>query len=596
MQTIVSQSESIVCEAEEFSFDKPLTLQDVSSSMVANLEPEQISEEPLCAHQGVCHQLFLAWFARQGQYKRPDVTLSDRLEIACRFWNPERPWREVTILSEEYDLSRVTIYAIAARVSIFFQPRLPGPVAGFKQLSSGQAQAVPSTVEKGLWSAEQVKRLIARLVLTAVFPGGVTLRPLEDILAEVPGLGRSDSTIWRIINQAGARASQILQQVDFSQVSIPRVVMAIDETFFNGQPILFVVEPISLTICGFHIPADGNRAALTWAPFLLVLQEDQHLAIEGGVADGAKAYPGTFESLLERDDRFQEDIFHTQRDLQRLRRKLENSAYRAFTTEYKVDTEYQRQSTAESQAKLAQAQTVSLQSAECYDAFTEYCTWVTDAFEIVDLTSGEIRNRQINEWLLDTAIAAMAQLGQSEVVKMSERLHNHKSRLLNYLDWLDTQLPLLQADLHAYLDDPDLEKVVSRAIARHWRLEHEVESLQHRHFRPALARAKQEMALWIEGDPFLEQWAAQLHTLLESTLRASSAVENINSIFKPLVNRKKHFANPDTAHNFVALFVLWHNLRVFKEGKRQGKSPFEILGIELDHKDWRTLLGYAPLQ
>ena len=43
---------------------------------------------------------------------------------------------------------------------------------------------------------------------------------------------------------------------------------------------------------------------------------------------------------------------------------------------------------------------------------------------------------------------------------------------------------------------------------------------------------------------------------------------------------------------FVALFALWHNLRRFEEGKRKGKSPFDILGIELESDDWRTLLGY----
>ncbi len=84
--------------------------------------------------------------------------------------------------------------------------------------------------------------------------------------------------------------------------------------------------------------------------------------------------------------------------------------------------------------------------------------------------------------------------------------------------------------------------------------------------------------------------------LLELVQRASSAVENINSIFKPLVTRKKHFASSDTALNYVALFVLWHNMRVFKEGKRIGHSPFEILGIDLGFKDWRTLLGYSPVQ
>jgi hypothetical protein len=358
---------------------------------------------------------------------------------------------------------------------------------------------------------------------------------------------------------------------------------------------LFVVEPISLALCGFHVPADNDRSSKTWDPFLLVLQEDQHLHIFGGVGDAAKPYPGTFQTVLEQENGFQEDIFHQQRDLQALRRKLENSTYRAFGAEYKAANQWQKEETAATQKKLYQAQAESLRQAEVHDAFAEYCSWVTDAFEIVDLRSGEIRDREINEWLLDETIAAMSRLDNSDVVKMSERLDNHKKYLLLYLAWLEMRLAPLRVELHTYLADPELEKVVLRAVARRWRLQHEVESMQHRAFRPSLKRAEQELGLWIEGDSFLEQWSEQVHTLLEWVQRASSAAENVNSIFKPLVNRKKHFDHADTNLNFVALFALWHNTRTFKEGKRAGYSPFEILGIDLGEKDWRTLLGYPPV-
>jgi hypothetical protein len=138
--------------------------------------------------------------------------------------------------------------------------------------------------------------------------------------------------------------------------------------------------------------------------------------------------------------------------------------------------------------------------------------------------------------------------------------------------------------------------VLLRTVARRWRLQHEVESMQRRAFRPVLKRAEQELAIWIEGDAFLEQWSKQVHTFLELVQRASSAAENVNSIFKPLVTRKKHFDSADTNLYFVALFALWHNTRVFKEGKRKGYSPFDILGIDLGERDWRTLLGYPPAQ
>jgi hypothetical protein len=548
-----------------------------------------------CPHRRDCYQALSDWYVRRGQYQRPDVTVHDRLDIARRFLEPDRPWGAVTSLEQEYGLSRRAIRDIADRMAALFEPRLPGPVPCLKRVLPCGLTLSPPVAEDKRRSREEEARIRKRLILTSVFPGGATMRPLEEILDEAPVEGRSAPTIWRFVNEAGVQARQILEQVDYAPVTLPLITVAIDETYFDGRPILFVVEPLSLALCGFHVPADHDRSSETWEPFLLVLQEDQHLNIFGGVGDAAKPYPGTFETILEHGKGFQEDIFHQQRDLQTLRRKLENSTYRAFGAEYKAARQWQKKETTENKEKLHQTQAESLRQAEVHDAFAEYCSWVTDAFEIVDLRSGEIRDRERNEWLLDEAIAAMSRLDNPDVVKMSLRLDNHKKYLLLYLDWLETQLSPLRAELHTYLDEPDLEKVVLRAVARRWRLQHEVESMQRRTFRSSLKRAEQELALWIEGDSFLEQWSERTHTLLEWVQRASSAAENVNSIFKPLVNRKKHFDNADTNLNFVALFALWHNTRTFKEGKRAGFSPFEILGIDLAEKDWRTLLGYPPV-
>jgi len=579
METVEMNLEFIVCEE-----NKAQTVSKPSITFSTGLDVPVVSqtEEAEDAIQPSSPTI-------KGKYQRPDVTLFDRLEIARRYFDPNRPWGEVTKMAKEYALSRVTIYVIVFRVLLFFQPGVPGPRAG----TSGQPSIVKEVVHS--LNTEETERLRGRIILTGVFPGGGTMRSLEDMLDEVPGVDGSATTIWRIVDRKGAEASAILQRIDFAGVSLSVILVAIDETYFDGRPIFMVVEPISLAICGFYVPADGNRGSLTWGPFLLVLQEDQHLNFEGAMGDGATAYPGTIESILERDDRFQEDIFHIERDLSRLRRKLENKAYRAFKKEEEALKKWQKEATAENKAALEQAKSASQELTQNHADLVEYSSWVSDAFEIVDLRSGEIRDRAIDEWLLDTAIEAMLAVKDADVVKMGHRLREHKPYLLAYLNGLDAALPPLRESLHRYLDDPDLEKAVLRSIARHWRLQHEVHSNQRRNFRPSLKRAEQDMRLWIEGDLFLEEWTQQLQTVLEGVQRTSSAAENINSILKPLLNRKKHFANAETTHNFIALFVLWHNLRVFKEGKRKGKSPFDILGIDLGERDWRTLLGYPPL-
>lgn len=320
---------------------------------------------------GPVKEAVLAWFVRQGQNKRPDVTLADRLEIARRFWDEERPWGTAVRLTEEYDLSRTSIYNIANRIAPLFQPRLPGPVAGLKKLISG-VETVSFPPTKGpIWSKEKAERLRSRLVLTSLLPGGVTMRPVEDILAEVPGVGCSDTTIWRQVNQDGGKAVEILGAVNFAEVSQAGVIPVIDEIFFDDRPIFFAVEPASLTICDFHVPADGQCTAEEWATFLLILKEDRGLHIIGGMGDAAKAYPTAFKTLLEQDDQFREDHFHLVWDLHKLRQKLENKAYRSFEAEYKAATAYQKESTDKAGQKLIKAQAESLRLAEAYDAFAD---------------------------------------------------------------------------------------------------------------------------------------------------------------------------------------------------------------------------------
>ena len=411
--------------------------------------------------------LVQTWLSQEGQYQRPDVDMSDRLEIARRFWSSERPWGEVTRLSEEYKLSRQSIYNISYCIRSLFKPHIPGPVAGLKALLS---EFEIQEIQDADWSQVEAKQIQGRLILTGLFPGGVPLRPLEDMLNEVPGVGCSDSTISRRIELDGAQACAILKGIDFSDVSKKGLMIVIDETFFDEYPVLFVVDPHSLTICDFYVSADKSRTAETWSIFLMLLKEDQGLNIIGGMGDAATAYPKVFETLVEKDEQFREDHFHILRDVQRLCKTLENRAYRAFESEYKAAGQFAKKGTDDAHQKLLKAQEKSERLADEYDNFSEYASWVPDALQIVDLASGEIRDEETNKWLLQEAGKEMAQIDHKEVRKMSKRLKKHNDRLLAYLDDLDPELPKLQTSLQKYLQEPDLAKVVSRAVARHWRL------------------------------------------------------------------------------------------------------------------------------
>jgi hypothetical protein len=60
----------------------------------------------------------------------------------------------------------------------------------------------------------------------------------------------------------------------------------------------------------------------------------------------------------------------------------------------------------------------------------ELSSWVDDGLEMVDWLSGEIRDREINEWLLDAAISEMELLEHKKIKKMSRRIKKHARRVL----------------------------------------------------------------------------------------------------------------------------------------------------------------------
>jgi hypothetical protein len=134
-----------------------------------------------CSHRQACYQTLGEWYVRHGRYQRPDVTGHDRLDIARRFHDPERPWGEVIDLAREYGLSRTTIYGMAERAAVLFKPRLPGPVPCLKRLLPCGATLSQSAREAKSPGREEEEWMRGRLILTSIFPGGVTMRPLEDI-------------------------------------------------------------------------------------------------------------------------------------------------------------------------------------------------------------------------------------------------------------------------------------------------------------------------------------------------------------------------------------------------------------------------------
>jgi hypothetical protein len=85
--------------------------------------------------------------------------------------------------------------------------------------------------------------------------------------------------------------------------------------------------------------------------------------------------------------------------------------------------------------------------------------------------------------------------------------------------------------------------------------------------------------------PLFLKVVSEVRKLLYHPKRASSLVECFNSILRPIQQVKKQ-----VTQEFLWLKALHHNMKTFKQGRRRGKSPFQLLGVDFGKQDWIQLL------
>lgn len=516
-------------------------------------------------------------------YRRSDLGLADRLFIGAVVNLPtgRRPWGCLTWLAEVFATSRTTIYAIGERVR-----------TALLDLPRCQPTQLPAPVEsKRVTPAEPVVSVtpnrLARTILTLLMPGGVSERTVADCLQVALDQGRSPGFVSELLHLAGQRAGEILQRVDHS--ALGPVVQARDELFTGQSPNLLMVEPHSLVITGLYATAD--RDAETWGCVLLLTQERQ-VTIRQLAEDGCIPYAASCREA-ELDVAVQKDVWHPLADALQVITDVEREALQALTAAQRLEKRLRKQwQEADFEAWVTvteRAEDLLQQSARL--RFWRECLW--DAVEVVDLANGAIRERVLNQWVLDEALAGLRALDHPRIQKLAERLQAQAPELLTFLDELAQPLADWQARLAQHFPEPDWAAFFQASVARQWRLDQALRN-GHPQFRAAALAAHQLVAEFVAHDPQAQRLAEDLVTLLEHSVRTSSAAETINSVLRPYLNGRRECTDVVSRQLFLNLFSLWFNLHPFERGPRQGRSPYQIAGIDLGTDDWLTLLGFPP--
>ena len=138
------------------------------------------------------------------------------------------------------------------------------------------------------------------------------------------------------------------------------------------------------------------------------------------------------------------------------------------------------------------------------------------------------------------------------------------------------------------LESLDIEKEALKALCLAWQ------------FNKAKIKAKKtERRQWsaekegiclelVEG--YLQEnhdiFKERIYSELDKIVQSSALVECINSIIRPYLNSTQGQVNQE----ILNLIMFYHNNRRYKAGKREQKTPMEILTGKPQEKDWIELL------
>ena len=177
---------------------------------------------------------------------------------------------------------------------------------------------------------------------------------------------------------------------------------------------------------------------------------------------------------------------------------------------------------------------------------------------------------------------------QQQLDKASEKLSGSQwskvrrllkdARSLSHLDRLEKPLAETVAE-------PQLRE----ALTRLWTLSQRLKHAEDDEVGRWGALVAMEQVLCGRLCPQWQEVSMQVDALLRQAVRASSAVEGVNSVVRMHQGRHRH-----VSQGMLDLKRLYWNCRVFREGKRKGSRPYDLLGLPLPTSDWGQLLQMDP--
>ena len=417
---------------------------------------------------------------------------------------------------------------------------------------------------------EAIRKEVDRPILLLRLEGHCALERISQILKQ---LGLPFSSVGYISQRLAAYA-QALPIEEWTEAQI--LFLLCDEIFTLGQPILLTVEPRSLAI--LKIELVENREAETWKQHWDALVEAGLIEQQTVVSDqGSGLVKGcTLMGLTHHPD-----LFHLLRPLALFGARFYRKALAAIAREYERGSLEVGRSEAVITKRSAAYEAAKAEAEEQIRRYDDFCylwTALRHALELFD-EQGEITELTSRQ----AEIAAIVQLMDAlACAQLQQALASFTAGWAGYWGYDQRAEQVYQAYRKRYPHE------MVQALACGWQLQRQATNSKAYGIGKRLAQDAEFYFAY--AATFLpevsEAIRKEMVEALDTEVRSSSLIENVNSALRPLLET----CRGQVAQPMLDLFAYVHNHRRFVRGKRAGKAPIEILTGKEMAKTWLTSL------
>jgi hypothetical protein len=440
----------------------------------------------------------------------------------------------ITHLADQLDVSRKFVHAQVDRA----------------QEALEQAFApTPAADDQILFYLPVSKRWLRQAVLGLLLSCHSSYRGVIEFFADCFDVSISLGTINNIVRDAVGKARVCNNLVPLDRIYIG----LLDEIFQTQLPVLVGVDAGS-TYC-FLLSQEDNRDAVTWGVRLLELG-DRGFNPDAFVADfGTGLRAGQTLAFPEKPCRG--DVFHAQQTIVPVVSALENRAYELINQceqrERKAANYQRRHGRADKTLaqQLRRLRPAAAQAIDLADDAALLARWLRE--DVLALAGPSYADRRILYDFIVAELRGRAPLCPHRLEPLCQFLENHRDQLLAFAEQLDRDLAALASDFHIAVETVrdllHLQMFVG-TNPRRWQREADLRQLLRDRFH-VLQHAVRKLA--------------------KRTVRASSAVENLNSRL-----RKYFFLRRQLGADYLVLLQFFLNHRRFPRSEhkeRVGKVP-----------------------